>query len=111
MPCGIPKPGQVCIFSADFFSMWALVSVTGLLIELASLFADHGLQGVQASVVMARGLSSCDPWTLEHGLSSCDTRAQSLHGMWGLFRSGIEPRSPALAGRFFTSDPAGKPQN
>ena len=81
MPCGIPKQGQVCIFSADFFSMWALVSVTRLLIELASLLAEHGLQGVQASVVMARGLSSCDPWTLEHGHSSCDTQAQSLHGM------------------------------
>ena len=30
--------------------------------------------------------------------------------MWGLPRSAIEPMSPALAGRFFTTEPQGKPQ-
>jgi len=29
--------------------------------------------------------------------------------MWDLPGSGIEPMSPALAGRFFTTEPAGKP--
>ena len=29
--------------------------------------------------------------------------------MWDLPRSGIEPMSPALAGRFFTTQPPGKP--
>ena len=28
--------------------------------------------------------------------------------MWDLRKSGIEPRSPALAGRFFTTEPPGK---
>ena len=30
--------------------------------------------------------------------------------MWDLPGSGIEPVSPALAGRFFTTEPPGKPQ-
>ena len=29
--------------------------------------------------------------------------------MWDLPRSGIEPMSPALAGRFFATEPPGKP--
>ena len=29
--------------------------------------------------------------------------------MWDLSGSGIEPGSPALAGRFFTTEPPGKP--
>ena len=32
-----------------------------------------------------------------------------LWGMWNLPRSGTEPMSPALAGRFFTTEPPGKP--
>ena len=31
--------------------------------------------GAQASAVVARGLSSCGSWALEHRLSSCGTRA------------------------------------
>ena len=31
--------------------------------------------------------------------------------MWDLPRSGMEPLSPALAGRFFTTKPSGKPQH
>ena len=42
-------------------------------------------------------------------LSSCGSRAQSLHGMWDLPRPGLEPMSPALAGRFSTTAPPGKP--
>ena len=44
-------------------------------------------------------------------------RAQSLwqwalldHGLWGLPRSGIEPMSPVLTGRFLTTETPGKPQ-
>ena len=54
--------------------------------------------GVRASVVVA------------HRLSSCGARAQLLHGMWDLPRPGIEPVSPALAGRFLTTLPPGKSQ-
>ena len=42
-------------------------------------------------------------------LSSCGSRAQSLRGMWDLPRPGLEPASPALAGRFPTTAPPGKP--
>ena len=42
------------------------------------------------------------------GLSSCGARAQLLHGMWDLSGPGIEPLSPALAGGFLTTIPAGK---
>ena len=42
-------------------------------------------------------------------LSSCGSRAQLLRGMWDLPRPGLEPVSPALAGRFLTTAPPGKP--
>ena len=60
---------------------------------------EHGLEGVQASVVAACGLSSCDSWALEHGLScsvACDLPDQG---------SNLCP----CTGRFFTTEPPGKP--
>ena len=64
----------------------------------------------------ARAFSSCGergPLTIaaspvaEHRLqtrrlSNCGSRAQLLRGMWDLPRPGLEPVSPALAGRFST---------
>ena len=50
----------------------------------ASLVADHRLQ--------------------TRRLSNCGSRAQSLCGMWDLPRPGLEPMSPALAGRFSTRE-------
>ena len=73
----------------------------------ASLAVKHRLEGTQASVVAARGLSSCGSSALEHRLNSCDVSAWLLHGMWDLPRSRIEPVLPALA--FFTTEPPGKP--
>ena len=43
-------------------------------------------------------------------LSSCGSQVQLLHGMWDLPRPGLEPVSPALAGRFSTTAPPGKPK-
>ena len=75
---------------------WLLfVAVRGLLIAVASLVAEHGL-------------SSCGSWALECRLSSCGARAYLLRGMWDLPRPGLEPVSPALAGRFLTTAPPGK---
>ena len=65
------------------------IAVRGPLTIAASLVAEHRLQ-------MRR-------------LSSCGSRAQLLRGMWDLPRSGLEPVSPALAGRFSTTAPPGKP--
>ena len=59
--------------------------------------------------MQARGLSSCGSRALEHRLNSCRPQALLLLGMWDLPGSEIEPVSPALAGRFFTTEPPGKP--
>ena len=52
--------------------------------------------GIWASVVVARGLSSCG------------SRAWLLCGMWDLPGPGIETVSPELAGGFLTTVPPGK---
>ena len=67
--------------------------------------------GVWASVVVACGLSSCGSRALECRLGSCGSRAQFLRGMWDLPRPGLEPVSPALAGRFLTTAPPRKSQD
>ena len=41
-------------------------------------------------------------------LSNCGSRAQLLRGMWDPPRPGLEPVSPAVAGRFSTTAPPGK---
>ena len=51
------------------------VVVCGLLVEVASLVAEHGLWGARASVVVALGLSSCRSRALEHRLNSCGAPA------------------------------------
>jgi len=43
----------------------------GLLIVLASLVAEHRLQGTRASVVAASRLRSNGSWALEYRISSC----------------------------------------
>ena len=49
---------------------FSLVAVHGPLTTVASLVVEHRLWGEQASVVVARGLSSCSLWALEQRLSS-----------------------------------------
>ena len=65
------------------------IVVRGPLTIAASLVAEHRLQ--------TRKLSNCRSW------------AQLLRGMWDLPRPRLEPVSPALAGRFSTTVPPGKP--
>ena len=65
--------------------------------------------GARASVVAACGLSSCGSRALECRLSSRGARAQLLRSMWDPPRPGLEPVSPALAGRLSTTAPPGKP--
>ena len=80
-----------------------------LLIAVASLVMEHGLQDTRASVVMARGLRSCESQAPEHRLNSCGTWTQLLHGLWDLPGPGTKPVSPTLASRFSTTGPPGKP--
>ena len=62
----------------------SLAAVHGLLIVVASLVMERGLQDTQAYVVAARGLRSCGSQALEHRLNSCGAQASLLHGMWDL---------------------------
>ena len=83
---------RFCARAFPSCSKWGplLIAVHGPLIIAASLVAEHRLQ--------------------THRLSSCGSRAQLLRGMWDLPRPGVEPVSPALAGRFSTTAPPGKPR-
>ena len=67
------------------------ITVCGPFTVTASLVVGHRLQ--------TRRLSNCGSW------------AQLLCGMWDLPRPGLEPVSPALAGRFSTTVLPGKPFN
>ena len=77
-----------------FSTCSSLVVELRLLTVVVSLVAEHRVQGGWVSVV----------W----GHSSCGTQASLPRGMWYLPGSEIEPVSPALAGRFFTTKPSGK---
>ena len=65
------------------------IAVRGPCTIAASLVAEHRLQ--------------------TRRLSNCGSRAQLLRSMWDLPRPGLEPVSPALAGRLSTTAPPGKP--
>ena len=72
-----------------------------------------------ASVAVAYGLSSCSfqalnrgPIVVTHGLSCllCSIFPDAgKKNLWGFPRSGIKPMSPGSTGRFFTTEPPGKP--
>ena len=81
---------------------YSLVAVHGLLISVASLVVEQQALG-------RADFRNCSSQTLERGLSSCDS-VLIARGMWNLPRSGMEPRSPAMAGRLFITEPSGKPR-
>ena len=85
----------------DWLLCWVFVSVLGLSLVVAS-------RGHSSS--RCTGLSLSWPLVAERRLSNCGSQAQLLHGMWDPPRPGLEPMSPALAGRFSTTAPPGKPK-
>ena len=93
-------------FFADLWLGWVFVSVRGLSLVAAS--GDHsssrcvGLLTIAASLIVEHRLQT-------RRLSNYGSRAQLLRGMWYLPRPGLEPVSPALAGRLSTTAPPGKP--
>ena len=114
------------IFFNNFFFTSSLLFILNLFYLFIYLFmAVLGLR------FCARAFSSCGKWgplfiavrgpftiaappvaghrLQTRRLSSCGSRAQLLRGMWDLPRPGLEPVSPALAGRFSTTAPPGKP--
>ena len=82
---------RVCARAFSSCSEWGplFIAVHGPLTVAASLVAEHRLQ--------------------TRRLSSCGSQVQLLRGMWDLPRPGLEPMFPALAGRFSTTAPTGKP--
>ena len=82
---------RFCVRTFSSCGKWGslCIAVRRPLAIAASLVAEHRLQ--------------------TRRLSSCGSRIQLLHGMWDLPRPGLEPVSPALAGRFSTTAPPGKP--
>ena len=82
---------RLCARALSSCGKWGplFIAVRGPLTTAASLAAEHRLQ--------------------TRRLRNCGSRAQPLHGMRDLPRPGLEPVSPALAGRFSTTAPPGKP--
>ena len=82
---------RFCARAFSSYGKWGPLSIAvrRLLTITASLVAEHKLQ-------MRR-------------LSNYGSQAQLLRGMWHLPRPGLEPVSPALAGRLSTTAPPGKP--
>ena len=108
LPCRNVYLGLLPFFYNLFFLavFWVFVSVRGL----SPVAASRGHSSSRCA-----GLSLSWPRVAEHGLqtcrlsSSCGSRSQLLRGMWDLPRPGLEPMSPALAGRLSTTVPPGKP--
>ena len=87
---------RFCARAFSSCSKWGplFIAVRGPLTIATSPVAEHRLQ--------TRRLSNCG--------SRAGSRAQPLRSMWDLPRPGLEPVSPALAGRFSTTAPPGKPR-
>ena len=79
----------------------------------ARAFSSCGQRG--PPLIAVRGpLTIAAPPVAEHRLqtrrlSNCGSRAQLPRGTWDPPRPGLEPVSPALAGRLSTTTPPGKP--
>ena len=81
-----------------FFAAWRL--------SLAA--ADGGYSLLQCAGFSLRRLPLLQSLGSRH-FRSCGTLASLPHGIRNLPRAGITPVSPALAGRFLTTGPPGKP--
>ena len=101
-----------------FWLHWVFVVACGLSLAVASggysllrclCFSLWWLLLLRSTGSRCTGFSSCGSRALKSRLSSCGARAKLLHGMWDLPAPGLEPMSPALAGRFLTTAPPGKP--
>ena len=108
------QPHQIqCLFFFLIIYLFLFMAVLGLRF-CARASSSHGKRG--PLFIAVRGpLTTVAPPAAEYRLqmrrlSNCGSRAQTLRGMWDLPGPGVEPVSPALAGRFSTNAPPGKPQ-
>ena len=119
---GLEVPDILPVFKKNlfiyFWPSWVFVAVHRLslvaasgghspavhrfLTVVASLIAQHGLQGILHSPqqLWPAGLSRCSLRSLECRLIACGTWAQLPCSMWDLPEPGIELMSLALQGRF-----------
>ena len=118
------KNFMVCVFYFILFYFFTEQTLFNLFIFLkflavlglrfcARAFSSCGKQGPLFIVVRGPLTVTASPVAEHrlqtHRLSSCGSRAQPLRGMWDPSRPGLEPASPALAGRLSTAAPPGKP--
>ena len=85
-----------------------LIAVHRFLIAVTSLCKAQAL-GLMGFSSWSTWISNCHFRALEHRLSSCGAWAYLLGSMCNLPRGGMEPICSILAGRFFTTEPPGKP--
>ena len=93
----------------------SLVAVSGgysLAVKLLSVVTSY----CAAQAVGHAGFNSCDTWAqycnsrlLSIGSIVGEHKLKLLRGTWNLPGSGVEPVTPAFAGRSFTTEPPGKP--
>ena len=115
-PIGFTSSCFLChLFLGIFFNKFIYLFIFGC---VGSSFLCEGfLQLRQAGATLHHGawtshccgLSCCGARLQMCRLSSCGSRAQLLRGMWDPPRPGLEPVSPASAGRLSTTVPPGKP--
>ena len=104
---------QVFLSFFFFFKLWVYLFIYGC---VGSSFLCEGfLQLQQVGAILHRGAQASHyrglvaEYRLQtHRLSNCGSRAQSLRGRWDPPRPGLEPVSPAPAGRSPTAAPPGK---
>ena len=102
----------VFFFYFFFYFIYLFLAVLGLCF-CARAFSSCGKRGPLFIAVRGPLTIAASP-VVEHRLqtrrlSNCGPRAQLLRGMWDPPRPGLEPVSPALAGRLSTTAPPGKP--
>ena len=107
------KKGEVCFYSIMFVStvscsVWACNDVFALFIYVLAELNLHCCMQVCLQLWRVSATLWFGVRALEQRLTSCGTQGSLLRGLWDLPGLGIEPMSPALAGRFSTTGPPGK---
>ena len=98
-----PRAGSFRVFERLCFAVAGVGCLCGLLPAVAPhLLRGHRELWPLGTLVAAAGLSGTGPVAAAHELR-CSVTCEIFLGL------GIEPMSPALAGRFFTSEPPGEP--
>ena len=105
---------MLILFLTFFFFnfIFGCIGSSLLCVGLSLVVASGGYSSLRCEGFSLRWLLLLQSMGSRHaGFSSCGTRAELLRGMWDLPGPGLEPVSPALAGRFSTTAPPGRPHS